>query len=180
MGGYKYKCKVCRQESDFEFCSTWCRKEHARYKKQWDRNAKCSECGEIFVKSTPNHKTCSEECSNARAERKLKTEAFIILERDGFRCQYCGESAQEDGVKLVLDHIYPYSKKGKHTAGNLITACVACNTAKGAKILPKPLLKEIKEFVENKNKQQGINSDRKIRCSATRGRSLLKNSPESI
>jgi hypothetical protein len=175
MGKKRFKCKVCRQESEFEFCSPWCRKEHEKQKKhlEWDKEAHCSECGNVFIKPKRNRKTCSKECAEARKARKsgeIINEAFVILQRDGFRCQYCGESAREEGIKLVLDHVSPCSKGGSHTAGNLITACEACNISKGAETLPKALLKEVLDAVDDRNRQQGISPDRKIRCSATRGR----------
>src|SRR3990167_10257174 len=34
-----------------------------------------------------------------------KVRRFEIFARDGFRCRYCGRTPQEDGVKLVVEHI---------------------------------------------------------------------------
>lgn len=59
---------------------------------------------------------------------------FYILQRDHFRCRYCGRSA-EDGVVLHVDHIYPKSNGGKDTPDNLITACMECNLSKRDSIL---------------------------------------------
>ena len=50
-----------------------------------------------------------------------------ILERDGFRCRYCGASEN-----LTLDHIRPKSKGGQYVASNLITACRDCNKSKAS------------------------------------------------
>lgn len=57
---------------------------------------------------------------------------FLVLQRDGFRCSYCGRT-QQDGAKLHLDHITPVSRGGKTVADNLITACDQCNLGKGTR-----------------------------------------------
>jgi 5-methylcytosine-specific restriction endonuclease McrA len=49
-----------------------------------------------------------------------------IFKRDGFECQYCGDSRN-----LTLDHMMPKARGGKSTWFNLVTACKTCNTKKG-------------------------------------------------
>ena len=56
---------------------------------------------------------------------------FRVLQRDGFRCQYCGRSAR-DGATLHLDHVVPVAAGGETTEDNLITACATCNLGKSA------------------------------------------------
>jgi hypothetical protein len=74
------------------------------------------------------------------AERKLFTaaERFRVLERDGFRCVYCGKSAV-DGACLSaafhIDHVYPHSRGGGDEEVNLVTACLDCNLGKGDRVL---------------------------------------------
>lgn len=53
---------------------------------------------------------------------------FLILRRDGFTCQYCGQ--KPPSVKLEVDHIEPKSKGGGDEDENLITACFECNRGK--------------------------------------------------
>lgn len=53
-----------------------------------------------------------------------------ILLRDGFRCVYCGEIFPE--AQLTLDHVEPRLRGGDGSPGNLVSACRACNAAKGA------------------------------------------------
>jgi hypothetical protein len=53
-----------------------------------------------------------------------------VFRRDGFRCVYCGEIFEERG--LSLDHVEPRMRGGDHSEGNLVTACLTCNAAKGA------------------------------------------------
>ena len=68
-------------------------------------------------------------------ERSLMTPSmrYNILQRDNFKCQICGSTAQ-DGVKLHIDHIKPISKGGRTTPDNLRVLCDRCNLGKGAKI----------------------------------------------
>lgn len=69
-------------------------------------------------------------------ERKKMTAGlrYDILHRDNFKCQICGRTAQEDNVKLHVDHIIPISKGGKTVPENLRTLCQDCNLGKGSKI----------------------------------------------
>ena len=55
---------------------------------------------------------------------------YLVLERDGFRCQRCGRNPKEDGVKLEIDHIVPAFLYGKTTYDNLQTLCRDCNRGK--------------------------------------------------
>lgn len=52
-----------------------------------------------------------------------------ILERDGRKCRACGATA-EDGAKLVIDHVKPFSKGGLTTESNLQVLCHDCNSGK--------------------------------------------------
>lgn len=56
---------------------------------------------------------------------------FRVLQRDGFRCQYCGRAVR-DGATLHLDHVVPVAAGGETTEDNLITACETCNLGKSA------------------------------------------------
>jgi HNH endonuclease len=56
----------------------------------------------------------------------------FILQRDGFRCLYCGAG---DGP-FQIDHVVPISRGGAAAdPENLVTSCVNCNGSKGAKFL---------------------------------------------
>jgi 5-methylcytosine-specific restriction endonuclease McrA len=56
---------------------------------------------------------------------------FKVLQRDGFRCAYCGRSAR-DGTVLHIDHVVPVAAGGETTEDNLLTACSSCNLGKSA------------------------------------------------
>lgn len=55
----------------------------------------------------------------------------FILERDGYRCTYCGDS---EGP-FHVDHILPVAAGGGDEFENLTCACAPCNLSKGAKLL---------------------------------------------
>ena len=55
----------------------------------------------------------------------------LIFERDNATCQQCGTNKEkEPGVKLVIDHIIPYSKGGETIYENLQVLCRRCNIEK--------------------------------------------------
>lgn len=64
-------------------------------------------------------------------ERRL-----AIYLRDGLACAYCGAGIEE-GAKLTLDHINPFSatENPDNTSGNLVTACLRCNSSRGVRSL---------------------------------------------
>lgn len=55
---------------------------------------------------------------------------YAVLERDGYRCRYCGAAAAD--AKLHVDHRMPVAKGGTNDFSNLITACADCNLGKHA------------------------------------------------
>src|SRR5687767_10571746 len=55
---------------------------------------------------------------------------FVVFERDGFACRYCGGRAPE--ARLELDHIVPVAEGGTDDRGNLVTSCSTCNSGKAA------------------------------------------------
>jgi hypothetical protein len=54
----------------------------------------------------------------------------IILERDGYVCQYCGNTH-----RLHVDHKIPLIRGGSNGFANLVTSCGPCNQSKGPKLL---------------------------------------------
>ena len=61
-----------------------------------------------------------------------------VLQRDGYRCIYCGIQAGESQRGRVLtkgdftvDHLIPRSRGGQNTWGNTACACPVCNHRKG-------------------------------------------------
>jgi hypothetical protein len=62
-----------------------------------------------------------------------------IFARDKFTCQYCGAKDQ----KLECDHIVPVSRGGSNDILNLTTACKACNSSKGNKLVDEWLKRDV-------------------------------------
>ena len=77
-----------------------------------------------------------------------------ILERDQYRCQYCGLDGMasfENWLVMTVDFVHPRAKKGKKTATNLVTACRPCNVIKGHRAFPS--LAEAKAYVLQRRKE---------------------------
>lgn len=55
----------------------------------------------------------------------------FVFKRDGFTCQYCGDTDSD----LECDHIIPFVSGGSDELDNLTTSCVSCNRSKGSKSL---------------------------------------------
>lgn len=68
-----------------------------------------------------------------RRESISKRVRFEVFKRDCFTCQYCGTKAPD--VLLELDHVRPVADGGRADILNLTTACVDCNSGKGARLL---------------------------------------------
>ena len=62
-----------------------------------------------------------------------KKTRFEVFKRDGFICQYCGNSPPT--VILEVDHIIPVKAGGNDAIDNLLTSCFDCNRGKGANTL---------------------------------------------
>ena len=58
---------------------------------------------------------------------------FSVLQRDGFRCRYCGRTSREPSVALHVDHVVPLAAGGATTEDNLLTACEECNLGKATR-----------------------------------------------
>lgn len=58
---------------------------------------------------------------------------FKVLERDNFRCQYCGKNGKD--VSLEVDHIIPKAEGWTDDFNNLITCCRECNIWKWKEII---------------------------------------------
>lgn len=73
-----------------------------------------------------------------------------VFERDDYRCQMCGRTV-EDGIKLYIDHIVPFSKGGSNDMDNLQVLCHECNLAKHDRMD----LKRTRELLEEQEDEDG-------------------------
>lgn len=61
-----------------------------------------------------------------------------VFERDKWRCQLCGcrvkRTKEYDVKQATIDHIVPIALGGEHRYANVQTACMECNSKKGATV----------------------------------------------
>lgn len=60
--------------------------------------------------------------------RGVKFSRRNVYQRDGYRCQYCGE--KKPARELSYDHVVPRAAGGRTTWDNIVSACRACNARK--------------------------------------------------
>lgn len=53
-----------------------------------------------------------------------------LLQQYRWSCAYCGRKGE-----LHRDHVLPLSRGGRHSVGNILPACPACNMSKKARLL---------------------------------------------
>jgi len=61
-------------------------------------------------------------------------EGVRILDRDQYRCQYCGLDGMasfDNALNMSVDFVVPRARKGKKDPKNLVACCRACNMIKG-------------------------------------------------
>ena len=64
-------------------------------------------------------------------------EGVRILERDQYRCQYCGLDGMasfDNALAMSVDFVVPRARKGKKDPKNLVACCRACNMIKGRSV----------------------------------------------
>lgn len=92
---------------------------------------------------------------------------FVILERDGFQCGYCGRSPLRDRALLSVDHVHPVSAGGDDRALNLLTCCRTCNSQKGGGLLEPKLEAQIMLAIHARNVASGIDDNQQIDLGST-------------
>lgn len=64
-------------------------------------------------------------------------EGVQVLERDQYRCRYCGldgTASFENALIMSVDFVVPRARKGKKDPGNLVACCRPCNMIKGRRV----------------------------------------------
>ena len=93
-----------------------------------------------------------------------------VLERDLYRCQYCGldgASSFENSLIMTVDFVHPRAHKGMKHAENLVTACRPCNVIKGRRVFRD--LEHAKAYVLQRRDE--LRQDWEARTARQRGRS---------
>lgn len=125
----------------------------------------CPHC-ETEFEGVPTRKYCSAKCSKEVINLSDAGGKWIIFNRDGCRCVYCGITAEHS--ELRPDHIIASSKGGADTASNLVTSCIQCNSTKHAQDLSPETMKYVIGVVNSRNKEQGIHPSKIIKGSHVR------------
>lgn len=97
------------------------------------------------------------ETPKPKRKSLTKRTRFEIFKRDGFKCQYCGQSAPD--VALRVDHVIPVAGGGSNDALNLITSCFGCNAGKSdvplsADVVVEKARKQAQELQERREQIQ--------------------------
>ena len=60
--------------------------------------------------------------------QEMKFNRRNLLERDDYRCQYCGKNLP--AKELNMDHVVPRDRGGGTTWENVVISCIKCNSKK--------------------------------------------------
>jgi hypothetical protein len=64
-------------------------------------------------------------------------EGIQVLERDKYRCRYCGldgTASFENALIMSVDFVVPRAQKGRKDPNNLVACCRPCNMIKGRRV----------------------------------------------
>ena len=131
------ECVPARERSIFPACSIF--------------PTTCATCFRHFCGRNNRSRACSAPCrkemhsayeatkrARTRGGRVEAVKAFIVFERDGWRCRLCGVPTPKRlrGLRVAnapeLDHVVPLARGGTHTWDNVQCACMHCNRSKNA------------------------------------------------
>jgi 5-methylcytosine-specific restriction endonuclease McrA len=65
-------------------------------------------------------------------KQEVKFNRDSLFERDGYRCQYCGETFMAE--QLNMDHVIPRHHGGRTSWENIVTSCLRCNSKKANRL----------------------------------------------
>lgn len=90
-------------------------------------SSKMQRCGVIHKRTGRCEACLAISRQVARRRESLDDLRRWILDRDGHRCQVCGDPGD------TVDHRVPIQSGGRNDPDNLWTLCLACNSSKGTK-----------------------------------------------
>jgi 5-methylcytosine-specific restriction endonuclease McrA len=175
-------CQICgelfvgKTVSNTKYCDK-CR-ESVTYEEEYKAEKRslhikiCPHCAKEFQFNATEKQShlriyCSKECLNQSVYDKTIRRGWFIFERDNFTCFYCGRTSYKDHIELRIDHVFPYSLGGKSVAGNLVTSCNECNSAKSNRVMSS--IENILKEIARRNEESGINSNVPIKLSGKDG-----------
>ncbi len=80
--------------------------------------------------------------------KELKLTRNNVFERDGNRCQYCGNTFARE--MLNLDHVIPRHYGGRTTWENIVCSCIKCNSHKANRLPHEARMRLIRKPVRPK------------------------------
>lgn len=83
------------------------------------------ELGDLIIR-VPSVATLTRQIGSIK--RGVKFSRVNVFTRDGFRCQYCGET--KTAAHLNYDHVVPRHRGGKTAWENIVASCYPCNGRK--------------------------------------------------
>lgn len=75
--------------------------------------------------------------------QELKFNRQNLLERDDYRCQYCGKTFTPK--ELNMDHVLPRDRGGCTNWENVVTSCIRCNSRKSNRLPMEAGMRLLKE-----------------------------------
>jgi 5-methylcytosine-specific restriction endonuclease McrA len=81
-------------------------------------------------------------------------EGYRILERDHYRCRYCGLDGMrsfENSLIMTVDFVLPRARQGTSDPSNLVAACRPCNVIKGSRVFAD--FEEARKYVLQRREQ---------------------------
>jgi len=75
--------------------------------------------------------------------QEMKFNRQNLLERDDYRCQYCGKAFAPK--ELNMDHVLPKDKGGGTSWENVVTSCIRCNSKKSNRLPKEAGMRLLKE-----------------------------------
>jgi hypothetical protein len=88
-----------------------------------------------------------------------KRTRFEVFKRDGFKCQYCGQTPPQ--IILQIDHILAVANGGGDEETNLLTSCEDCNNGKSDKPLtavPEAIEIQLRRQVDRREQLEAYNA----------------------
>lgn len=93
---------------------------------------------------------------------------FLILDRDEFRCVYCGASPTDTlPAIMTVDHILPVRDGGSDRADNLVACCLNCNSQKQDRLFSDETLSRYVALAKKRNAGAGIPDHQIVRLKSS-------------
>jgi len=107
-----YKAKYRKENAEYisNYMKEWYKRNPHKYSELSSRRRAREKCADVREVTNKDWNRC--------------------LARHNYCCFYCGT-----GGDMTMDHIIPISRNGRHSIGNIIPACMSCNSSKWTKTI---------------------------------------------